>query len=106
MQGETGDGAALQAPNSKAAAEQDAVTSGAADAKEPAAGHEATTEPHFVAPSSYLRPMSSGKQPVRDAGSRPSTRSGAMHPLDKEQIGGLVSCLLALKCLVVKYGLR
>lgn len=66
-----------------------------------------TGAPHFVAPSSYLRPLSSRAAPstsgpagARSAsgtgsgsGSRPGTRQGEQmsSPLDREQIEGLVS---------------
>lgn len=51
----------------------------------------------FVAPSSYLRPAVGVRGKVDSAGSKAGVK--AMHPLDKEQIEGLVS---AYEC--VRYG--
>ena len=53
--------------------------------------------PAFVAPLSYLRPLSRApQQPATGlgssgSGSRPQTRESLMTPLDREQIEGLVS---------------
>lgn len=64
-------------------------------------GHEGakpTDAPHFVAPASYLRPLSRAQPPSAGGGSRPATRDSSrpMTPQDREQIEGLVS--FALLC--------
>ena len=60
-----------------------------------AGGDASNGAPHFVAPSSYLRPLSRAQASIGDAnGSRPSTRDSKPmppSPLDREQIEGLVS---------------
>ncbi|KAK5117751.1 AMP-activated serine/threonine-protein kinase regulatory subunit [Meristemomyces frigidus] len=68
-----------------------------------------TGAPHFVAPSSYLRPLSSraapsasgpaGAGPGSASGSRPGTRQGGQmsSPLDREQIEGLRAIRAFLK---------
>jgi len=86
--GSTDDGHPPSAPLSSSA-----VTPSSAIASSPTAA--AGTTPQFVAPSSYLRPLSRASPSGSGSGSnsRPTTRDRQMTPLDREQIEGLVSRL-------------
>jgi hypothetical protein len=99
---ETGEGSKLEEFQQDGAGAGEEGTTHADVAGEPvssADGHESNA-PHFVAPSSYLRPVSSRAQGAvgsfgggsANSGSRPGTRdSRQMTPFDREQIEGLVS---------------
>lgn len=102
MQGETGVEAPPQAPDASAeegqgqGQGQDVVTSEGTETRKQAPGHE-NNAPHFVAPMSYLHPVSRGQQQSGGTGSRPGTRHSGMTPLDKEQREGLVRSLISCK---------
>ncbi len=102
MLGDAGEPDPPQASAARAAVDEHGATSEAADARKQGAvspGQEGNHAPHFVAPLSYLRPLSRGQQqqpPSGGSDSRPGTRHKPMTPYDREQREGLVSRALLI----------
>ncbi|KAK3059025.1 AMP-activated serine/threonine-protein kinase regulatory subunit [Extremus antarcticus] len=103
MLGDAGEPDPPQASAARAAVDEHGATSEAADARKQGAvspGQEGNHAPHFVAPLSYLRPLSRGQQqqpPSGGSDSRPGTRHKPMTPYDREQREGLRAIRAFLK---------